>query len=170
MDLEQDAGRLLDHLDVLRNPTDLDLLVFFTRHPRTLLATDQIAAFLGYGAKEISSSLDCLLEAGFITRTPHSRQMARLYVLADTPSRRDWLSQITQLTTTRGGRLALIWEIRLRASKRPAAQGGPTDNVAPPPLQFPHARAGGDKPPPPSNVASSHAPGKARTRSKRETD
>ena len=27
--LEYDAGRLLDQLDVLRHPSDLDLLVFF---------------------------------------------------------------------------------------------------------------------------------------------
>jgi hypothetical protein len=39
MDHEETAGRLLDQFDVLRHATDLDLLVSFARHPRSLLAS-----------------------------------------------------------------------------------------------------------------------------------
>jgi len=115
MDLGKDAGHLLDQLDVLRHPSDLDLLVFFARHPRTLLSSEQIAAFLGYGIKETAASLELLLEAGFLTRTPNPRHVARMYLLVGTPPGGGWLPALTRLATTREGRLALIWEIRRRA-------------------------------------------------------
>jgi hypothetical protein len=116
MDQRIDAGRLLDQHDVLRYPRDLDLLVFFARHPRALLSSDQIAAFLGYGTNDIAASLELLLEAGFVTRTPHPRHAARMYVLAATPPGGGWLPALTNLAATREGRLALIREIRRRAS------------------------------------------------------
>jgi DNA-binding MarR family transcriptional regulator len=122
MDLENDAGRLLDQLDVLRHPSDLDLLIFFARHPRVLLSSEQLAAFLGYGVKEVAASLELLLDAGFLTRTPNPRHVARMYVLAVTPPGGGWLPALRRLAGTREGRLALIWEIRRRPSD---AVGGP---------------------------------------------
>ena len=142
MSLGDDAGRLLDQVDVLRHPSDLDLLVFFARHPRTLLSSEHIAAFLGYGVKEIAASLELLLEARFLTRTPHPRHAARMYVLAVTPPGDGWLRALTRLASTRDGRLALISELRHRfpngvsgLTQRPNAA-----NVVSPPLQFPHGR------------------------------
>jgi hypothetical protein len=123
MDLETDAGRLLDQLDVLRHASDLDLLMFFARHPRTLLASEHIAAFLGYGVNEIAASLELLVDAGFLTRTPDPRHVARMYVLADAPPGNGWLPALKRLASTRDGRLALIWEIRRRY---PPAPGGST--------------------------------------------
>ena len=114
IDVRKDAGRLLDQRDVLRQSSDLDLLLFFSRHPRTLLSSEHIAAFLGYGVKEIAASLDLLLEAGFLTRTPSPRRLARMYVLVATPPGDGWLSEVQRLATTREGRLALIGEIRRR--------------------------------------------------------
>jgi DNA-binding MarR family transcriptional regulator len=126
MDLETDAGRLLDQLDVLRHPSDLDLLIFFARHPRVLLSSEQLAAFLGYGVKEVAASLELLLDAGFLTRTPNPRHVARMYVLAVTPPGGAWLPALRRLAGTREGRLALIWEIRRRPSD---AVGGPQSAV-----------------------------------------
>jgi hypothetical protein len=117
LDQDQDAGRLLDRIDVLRHPSDLDLLLFFARHPRSLLASEQLAAFLGYGVKEIAASLDLLLRAALITRTPNPSQAARLYVFSvDGPSG-GWLPALLTLASTRQGRLAMIWELRRRSAR-----------------------------------------------------
>ena len=141
MDQRTDAGRLLDQHDVLRYPRDLDLLVFFARHPRTLLSSGQIAAFLGYGTNDIATSLELLLEAGFVTRTPHPRHAARMYVLAATPPGGEWLPALRQLAATREGRLALIREIRRRSSDAlsQATQENQSANVTRP-LPFPQGR------------------------------
>ena len=119
MDLTGNAARLIDRIGVLRQPCDLDLLLFFARHPRSLLASEQVAAFLGYGAKEIAASLDLLLEAGLLTRTPNPRHAARMYVLAVGGSGGGWLPALLQLASTRQGRLELI-----QALKRRPAEGG----------------------------------------------
>lgn len=116
MDQDQDARRLLDRIDVLRHPSDLDLLIFFARHPRSLLASEQLAAFLGYGVKDVAASLDLLLRAALITRTPNPSHSARLYVFSvDGPSS-EWLPELLKLASTREGRLAIIWELRRRVS------------------------------------------------------
>lgn len=116
MDLEDDAERLLNQLDVLRQPSDLDLLIFFARHPRALLASEQVATFLGYGVKEIGASLDRLVEAGFVTRTPNSKHAARMYVFAIVPPGGGWLPALRQMASTREGRLALMSALRRRSS------------------------------------------------------
>lgn len=144
MDLEQDARRLLDQLDVLRHPSDLDLLIFFARHPRALLASEHIAAFLGYGVKDIAASLDLLLDAGFLTRTPNRRHAARMYVFAVNPPGGGWLPALRRLGSTRQGRLALIWEIRRRSSGGTGGHAAPVDrdeSPAPGPLRFPQSGA-----------------------------
>jgi hypothetical protein len=64
----EDAHRLLDRIGVLNNPCDLDLVIFFAGHPRSLLASESLASFLGYELKEIADSLDTLLAAGLLTR------------------------------------------------------------------------------------------------------
>ena len=69
--------RLLDQIGVLRRPCDLDLLLFFIRHPRALLSSDQIAAFLGYDVKRLGESLDALVTAELLTRTQTPNIIAR---------------------------------------------------------------------------------------------
>jgi hypothetical protein len=170
MDLEKDASRLLDQLDVLRHASDLDLLVFFARHPRTLLSSEQIAAFLGYGVKEIAASLDLLLEAGFLTRTPNPRHVARMYLLAAPPPGGGWLRAVKRLATTRAGRLALIGEIRRRSSdsmRGPTQRTGFADAAVAPPLRFPQARAAVDDSQQTRRLASPGASSEPRTRSER---
>jgi len=115
MDQDHDARRLLDHIDVLRQPSDLDLLIFFARHPRSLLASEQSEAFLGYGVKEIAASPDLLLGAALITRTPHPSLAARFYVFSVDGPNGEWLPALLKLASTREGRLAMIWELRRRA-------------------------------------------------------
>lgn len=99
--------RLLDQIRVLRRPVDLDLLLFFIRHPRTLLSSDQIAAFLGYDVKRLGESLDALVTAELLTRTQTPTSAARMYVVAVGGPHGSWLPSLVELASTRAGRLAM---------------------------------------------------------------
>ncbi|MGH9330461.1 MAG: hypothetical protein ACRD09_08465 [Vicinamibacterales bacterium] len=57
-------------------------MLFFARHPRTLLISEQLAVWLGYELKQIAGSLDVLMAAGLLTRTQNPTHAARLYVFA----------------------------------------------------------------------------------------
>jgi hypothetical protein len=118
MSVEDDATTLLDRIGVLRHPSDLDLLIFFARHPQALLSSEHLAAFLGYGAKEIAASLDLLVEGGFVSRTPHPKHAARMYAIAD-GSHGEWLPALLAMASTREGRLALIKTLRRRSAATP---------------------------------------------------
>ena len=61
------ARTLLDRIPALQRPCDLDLLVFFAKHPRTLIASEHLARLLGYKLNEIAQSLEGLLAAGLLT-------------------------------------------------------------------------------------------------------
>ena len=74
--------RLLDRIRVLRRPCDLDLLLLFIRHPRALLSSDQIAAFLGYDVNRLGESLDVLVTAELLTRTQAPTSAVGMYVFA----------------------------------------------------------------------------------------
>ena len=114
----EDAHRLLDQIGVLRHACDLDLLLFFARHPRSLLASESLAAFLGYDLKEIADSLEVLLHAGLLTREQTAAHAARLYVFAigdgDGGSGDGWLPSLVAMASTREGRLALREALRRR--------------------------------------------------------
>ena len=99
--------RLLDRIGVLRRPCDLDLLLFFIRHPRALLSSDQIAAFLGYEVKRLGESLDVLVTAELLTRTQTATSAARMYVFAVGGPHGGWLPSLVELASTREGRLAM---------------------------------------------------------------
>lgn len=104
----QDARRLLDRISVLRHPCDLDLLLFFARHPRTLLTSEQLAAWLGYELNEIADSLEVVMTAGLLTRTQNPTHAARMYVFAMAGPNGGWLPSLLESASTRQGRLALI--------------------------------------------------------------
>ena len=98
---------LLDRIEVIRLPCDLDLLLFFVRHPRALLTSEQIAAFLGYGLKDIAESLDALLAAGFLSRTQNPSHSAPMYIFLVNETTDGWLPPLLRLASMRAGRLGL---------------------------------------------------------------
>lgn len=110
--MEEYARRLLARIGVLRQPSDLDLLIFFIRHPRSLLPSEHLTTFLGYGTREIAASLDLLVEAGLVTRTPNPRHPARMYVFAADGPGNGWLPDLTRMALTREGRLAMVWALK----------------------------------------------------------
>lgn len=110
------VDRLLDQIGVLRHSCDLDLLLFFARHPRTLLTSEQLATWLGYESKRIAESLEILLAAGFLTRTQNRTHAARMYVFDISGTPGGWLPPLLELTSTREGLLSLkeVLAARLR--------------------------------------------------------
>lgn len=123
----KDARRLLDQIGVLRHPCDLDLLVFFARHPRALLSSESIAAHLGYPLKVIADSLDVLLGAGFLARRQTTSHAARLYVFEASTSRESDLGALVHLASTRDGRLVLRRAMKGRVSRNRASQAPRAD-------------------------------------------
>ena len=117
--------RLLDQIEVLRDPCDLDLLVFFVRHPRVLLTSDQIAAFLGYDVKRLGEALEALVTAGLLTRMQRPTGVARMYVFAIGGAHGGWLPSLVELASTREGRLAMretLLDLRNEQTPGPVAR------------------------------------------------
>jgi hypothetical protein len=116
------ARRLLDRIGILRNPCDLDLLLFFVRHPRSLLTSDQIAAYIGYDVNRIGDSLDRLLDAKLLTRSPNPTHAARLYVFSVGGPNGGWLPTLVELVSTREGRLAMREALATRSGHADAPE------------------------------------------------
>jgi hypothetical protein len=98
---------LLSRIPAVQRPCDLDLLVFFAKHPLTLMASEQLARLLGYQLNEIARSLDVLLAAGLLTRTQNPSRSARMYVFSANGAKEGWSAELVQLASTREGRLGL---------------------------------------------------------------
>jgi hypothetical protein len=120
----EEARTLLDRASVLREAADFDLLVFFARHPRTLLASESLAALLGYELNDIARSLEALLQCGLLKRRQTSAHAARLYVFAaDAPH--EWLPPLLKMAATRAGRLALRQLLANRPREKPVSRPSP---------------------------------------------
>jgi len=116
---ENHARTLLDRIPALRRRCDLDLLMFFVKHPRTLMTSEQLARLLGYQLNEIAQSLEALLASGLLTRTQNPTRATRLYVFAADQAGEASLRDFVEFASTRQGRLAL-----LRTLPRPAESTG----------------------------------------------
>jgi len=95
--------QLLERSTVLYHPCDVDLLLFFYRHPRSLLTSDQLATLVGYSVSQIAKSLDAFIAAGIIERSQNPTHHARMYRLVDSAPG-GWVSSIVKLASTRHGR------------------------------------------------------------------
>ena len=121
------AQTLLNRIPALHRPGDLDLLVFFAKHPRTLITSEQLARLLGYQLNEMARSLDVLLAAGLLTRTQNPLRAARMYVFAIDGADDGWPSELVQCASTREGRLVLRRALTHAAAA--ATDGPPTQNT-----------------------------------------
>jgi len=137
-------GDLLDSIGCLRHPCDLDLLLFFYRHPLAYLQRERLAEYVGYNLPQVERSLETLMTAGLLQKSEESTRPARLYVLTRSSSTLGgWLSSLLRIAATREGRLAVIHALNQRASPRLSGGGEPEPiaNVRPRPrtLEDPHA-------------------------------
>lgn len=101
------ARTLLNRIPALQRPCDLDLLVFFAKHWRTLLSCEQLARLLGYPLKEIARSRDSLVAAGLLTRVQDSACAERMYVFEGEGMNGGPIPDIVELASTPVGRVSL---------------------------------------------------------------
>lgn len=74
-------GDLLDRMGCLKHACDLDLLLFFHRHPRAFLFSERLAAYVGHELPQVTQSLGTLITAGLLQRSRDSTRPEQLYVL-----------------------------------------------------------------------------------------
>ena len=130
------VGDLLDRIGGIKDPCDLDLLLFFHRHPRAVLTSERLALYVGYELSQIAKSLETLIAAGLLTRVQRPTASARMYVLATDSPRGGSLDALLRHASTRQGRLATLAAL---ARGRPGAEspgprgaqppGGPRDSL-----------------------------------------
>jgi hypothetical protein len=121
---------LLDRIGCVKDPCDLDLLVFFYRHPQAFLKSERLAEYVGYELSQVEQSLQTLMTAGLLRQSPDSTRPARLYVLTRSHSTLGrWLSSLLRITATRDGRLAILDVLKQRQSAT-RSRGGEPEPVA----------------------------------------
>ena len=104
--------RLLAEAPLVRNSCDLDLLLFLHRHPRTLLTSEQIAAFVGYSMNQIADSLDTFIASGLLGRIQNAKHAARMYFLKLDGPPGHGPKRLLELASTRLGRQSIIRTLR----------------------------------------------------------
>ncbi len=100
----------------LRNGCDLDLLLFFSRHPRVVLSSEQLATYVGYDLVNVAEALDLLLRAGLLRRTLNHGTPGRMYVL-EIDRADQWLEPLRRACATPGGRNAMKALLKQRQSQ-----------------------------------------------------
>lgn len=133
---------LLDRIGCVRLPCDLDLLLFFDRHPRAYLMSERLAAYVGYGVPQVTQSLETLISTGLLRRSPDSPHTARLYVLTPDSALGGWLSSLLRFAGTREGRLVVIDALKQRQTSGPSGGGEPgpvVDDQVPRRFEVPYA-------------------------------
>ena len=100
------------------HPCDLDLLLFFNRHPRAIMSSEQLAAFVGYDLAQVAKSLDALEAAGVLRRSLNPAHVGRLYTFT-TDGGASWLPSIVRAASTPEGRRRLIGLLQSNVSRRP---------------------------------------------------
>lgn len=113
---DDEARTLLNRVEALGHPCDLDLLIFFVKHPNTLMASEQLASFMGYDVNQLAQSLEVLVDAGLVTRSQTRARVTRMYTLSQGGIHQGWLPALIALASTRPGRLALISILKTRSS------------------------------------------------------
>ena len=116
-------GDLLHRLGCLRHPCDLDLLLFFSRHPRAFLLSERLAEYVGYDLTQVMQSLETLITARLLRRSPNSTHPAQLYVLTPGSTLGGWLSSLLRIAATREGRLAVLAALKKRPSPKRSHRG-----------------------------------------------
>src|SRR3989442_12478683 len=69
-------GDLLDPIQCLRHPCDLDLLLFFSRHPRAYLLSERLAQYVGTQIPHALQSLQTAATPGPPRRAPRCNHLA----------------------------------------------------------------------------------------------
>ncbi len=100
----EDLRTLLGSLGAVRNRCDLDLLLFFYRHPHALLTAESLVSYLGHDHDRVAKSLDGLIAADLVTRSQNPSRSARLYELNLDGRPGNKLAALLKIAATRQGR------------------------------------------------------------------
>lgn len=114
---KRELRTILDRIRSVRHACDLDLLLFFYRHPRALLTAERLISYVGYDREQVARSLDGMIEAGLLSRSQNPSHTARLYVLQLDAFPGGLLGSFLRLAATRQGRGEVL---RLLATPDPA--------------------------------------------------
>ena len=125
----RDLLLLLERVRGVRHPCDLDLLLFFYRHPCALLTSERIVDYVGYDRDRIAKSLDGLIEAGLLSRSPNPAHAARLYLLKLHGDPGGSLRPLLDFATTRLGRRQVIQLLAPAPDGSPAADPRPGASI-----------------------------------------
>ncbi|HEX6321988.1 MAG TPA: MarR family transcriptional regulator [Burkholderiales bacterium] len=117
----EDLRSLLNGLGGIRHPCDVDLLLFFHRHPRALLTADSLVSYLGHDHDRVAKSLDGLIAAGLLTRSQNPSRSARLYQLNLDGHPGGQLASFLKVASARQGRN----EVMRLLEPEPDAAAGP---------------------------------------------
>jgi hypothetical protein len=110
-----DPGKIreiLDRTDFPGRPLDLDVLLFLQRHPDCMLASDQLAAYVGYEAQDMGPALERLIRHGAVLRSQSPTQAARMYRFAPGGVPHDELRALLAFAATADGRRSVMRVIR----------------------------------------------------------
>jgi hypothetical protein len=120
----EEARRLLAHSPLIHGACELDLLVFLHRHPRSMLTTEKLAAFVGHDLQQVGKSLDAFIAAGLVERTQNPLHAARMYLLVLDGPHGGGLKALLELASTRPGRREILEALNAGRSRteRRAAQ------------------------------------------------
>jgi hypothetical protein len=105
---QKEIQGLLARTPAIAGALELDLLVFFYRHPRSLLTNEQLAVLVGYDTKQIAQAIELFIEAGLLERTHHTMHAARLYVLLLEGPQNGGLKPFLALASTHQGRTDIL--------------------------------------------------------------
>ena len=112
---------MLDRMRTIRHACDLDLLLFFYRHPRTLLTGERLVSYLGHDREQVAKSLDGLIEAGLVTRSQNPSHTARLYTLEPDAFPGGLLFSFLKIVATRPGRQEALRLLAAQNGRAPKA-------------------------------------------------
>jgi hypothetical protein len=121
MTTDNSVRALLERLRGIQHACDLDLLLFFSRHPRALLTSEQLVAYLGYDRDRVATSLDGLIAAGLVSRSQNPSHTARLYVLERSGPPGGALASLLKIAATREGRQVVLRLLEPRPDGAPGA-------------------------------------------------
>lgn len=125
--VREDVRAWFDLNSEVRSVCDLDLLLFFARHSHSLLTTEQIASFVGYGLSAVTEALEHLQAAGLVASFRDRSAEVDLYMLTGGvrgSSGALSLSSLLELASTRDGRLAVIDALKHPRTGKGEAHGG----------------------------------------------
>ena len=124
-----DLRTLLDRIQGIRHACDLDLLLFFYRHPLALLTSEQIVDFVGYNREYVAKSVEGLIDAGLLTRSQNHTHAARLYQLQKHARPGGLLSSFLKIAATRSGRQEALKLLAAEPAPGPEAGSPRSANI-----------------------------------------